>query len=99
LEHIIRAAGNIADDNEIIILGGASIFAQFPNLPDRFLLSVEAAVFPKNMPQMTDIIDGSLEDCLVCLFLSPHLSPHHHLTACQADSGEVRFCRSTQHCS
>ena len=67
LEHIIRAAGSIADDNEIIILGSASIFAQFPDLPDLFLLSVEADVFPKNKPQMTDIIDGSIGE----------LSPFH----------------------
>ena len=67
LEHIIRAAGSIADDNEIIVLGSASIFAQFPDLPDRFLLSVEADVFPKNKPGMTDIIDGSIGE----------LSPFH----------------------
>jgi hypothetical protein len=67
LEHIIRAAGSIADDSEIIILGSASIFAQFPDLPDRFLLSVEADVFPKNKPHMTDIIDGSIGE----------LSPFH----------------------
>ncbi len=67
LEHIIRAAGSIADDNEIIILGSASVFAQFPDLPDHFLLSIEADVFPKNKPHMTDIIDGSIGE----------LSPFH----------------------
>jgi hypothetical protein len=67
LEHIIRAAGSIADDNEIIILGSASVFAQFPDLPENFLLSVEAHVFPKNKPHMTDIIDGSIGE----------LSPFH----------------------
>jgi hypothetical protein len=67
LEHIIRAAGSIADDNEIIILGSASIFAQFPNLPAHFLLSIEADVFPKNKPQMSDTIDGSIGE----------LSPFH----------------------
>lgn len=67
LEHIIRAAGSIADDNEIIILGSASVFAQFPDLPDRFLLSVDADVFPKNKPHMSDTIDGSIGE----------LSPFH----------------------
>jgi len=67
LEHIIRAAGSIADDNEIIILGSASIFAQFPDLPDHFLLSVEADVFPKNKPHMSDTVDGSIGE----------LSPFH----------------------
>lgn len=67
LEHIIRAAGSIADDNEIIILGSASIFAQFPDLPDHFLLSIEADVFPKNKPHMSDTVDGSIGE----------LSPFH----------------------
>jgi hypothetical protein len=67
LEHIIRAAGSIADDNEIIILGSASVFAQFPDLPGHFLLSIEADVFPKNKPHVTDIIDGSIGE----------LSPFH----------------------
>ncbi len=74
LEHIIRAAGSIAEDNEIIILGSASIFAQFPNLPDRFLLSVEADVFPKNKPHRSDTIDGSIGE----------LSPFHDAFGCYA---------------
>ena len=67
LEHIIRAAGSIADDNEVIILGSASVFAQFPDLPGHFLLSIEADVFPKNKPHMSDTIDGSIGE----------LSPFH----------------------
>jgi len=74
LEHIIRAAGSIAEDNEIIILGSASIFAQFPNLPDRFLLSIEADVFPKNKPHRSDTIDGSIGE----------LSPFHDAFGCYA---------------
>ncbi len=74
LEHIIRAAGSIAEDNEIIILGSASIFAQFPNLPDRFLLSVEADVFPKNKPHRSDTIEGSIGE----------LSPFHDAFGCYA---------------
>ena len=34
LEHIIRAAGSIADDREIIVLGSASIVGQFPDFPE-----------------------------------------------------------------
>ncbi|MDA0745594.1 MAG: hypothetical protein O2954_03690 [bacterium] len=36
LEHIIRAAGAIADVTEIIILGSQSILAQFPELSEYF---------------------------------------------------------------
>jgi hypothetical protein len=52
LEHIIRAAGSIADDKEIVVLGSTSILAQFPGFPESLLLSVEADVFPKNRPDM-----------------------------------------------
>ena len=68
LEHIIRAAGSIADDKEVIILGSTSIFAQFPDIEDEFLLSIEADVFPKNKPDMSDAIDGCIGE----------LSPFHH---------------------
>jgi len=47
VEHIIRAAGSIADDHEIIVLGSSSIFAQFPDIPEEFLQSIEADVFSK----------------------------------------------------
>ena len=67
LEHIIRAAGSIADDHEIIVLGSSSIFAQFPDIPDEFLQSIEADLFPKNKPHMADTIDGCIGE----------LSPFH----------------------
>jgi hypothetical protein len=67
LEHIIRAAGSIADDKEIIVLGSTSILGQFPGFPEALLLSVEADVFPKNKPHMSDVIDGSIGE----------LSPFH----------------------
>lgn len=33
LEHLIRAAGSIADDAEIVVIGSQSILGQFPNAP------------------------------------------------------------------
>jgi len=50
LEPLIRAAGSIADDNEIIVIGSQSILGQFPNTPPEFLASAEADLFPKNRP-------------------------------------------------
>jgi hypothetical protein len=67
LEHIIRATGSIADDHEIIVLGSASVLSQFPDLDERFVVSVEADVFPRNKPELSDIIDGSIGE----------LSPFH----------------------
>lgn len=34
LEHLIRAAGTIVDDIEIIIIGSQSILGQFPDAPE-----------------------------------------------------------------
>jgi len=74
LEHIIRAAGSIADDNEVIILGSTSIFAQFPDSEDEFLPSIEADVFPKSRSYMSDAIDGCIGE------LSPfHLTGKRYL--------------------
>lgn len=42
LEHIIRASGDIAEDDEIIIVGSQSILGQFPDAPMRLLVSMEA---------------------------------------------------------
>jgi hypothetical protein len=60
LEHIIRAASTIADDDEIVVIGSQSLLAQFPDAPDDLLVSVEADVYPKNFPERTDLIDGSI---------------------------------------
>lgn len=60
LEHIIRAAGAIANDPEVIVIGSQSILGQFPDAPTALLASAEADVFPKNHPELADLIDGSI---------------------------------------
>lgn len=60
LEHLIRAAGSIANDTEIVIIGSQSILGQFPNAPASLLVSAEADLFPMNHPQLSDLIDGSI---------------------------------------
>lgn len=60
LEHIIRAAGSIANDSEIVVIGSQSILGQFPNAPASLLVSAEADVFPMRNPQLSDLIDGSI---------------------------------------
>jgi hypothetical protein len=67
LEHIIRAAGSITQDNEVIILGSGSLLAQFPSLSEDLIPSVEADIFPKNKPDLADLVDGSIGE----------LSPFH----------------------
>lgn len=60
LEHVIRAAGTIADDDDIIVVGSQAILGQFPDAPVEFLVSREADVYPRNYPERADLIDGSI---------------------------------------
>jgi len=60
LEHLIRASGEVANDNEIIVIGSQAILGQFPNAPVRLLTSMEADIFPKNRPERADKVDGAI---------------------------------------
>ena len=60
LEHIIRASGDIAEDDEIVIIGSQSILGQFPDAPMRLLVSMEADVYPKHNPERADDVDGAI---------------------------------------
>ena len=60
LEHLIRAAGTIADDDDIVVIGSPAILGQFPRAPEEFLVSREAALYPRNHPDRADLIDGSI---------------------------------------
>jgi hypothetical protein len=67
LEHLIRASADIADDDEIVVLGSQAILGQFPDAPEELLRSNEADVYPKNRPERWELIDGSIGE----------LSPFH----------------------
>lgn len=60
LEHIIRASGEIAGDDEIIVIGSQAVLGQFPNAPVRILVSMEADIYPRNDPKKADEIDGAI---------------------------------------
>jgi hypothetical protein len=60
LEHVIRACGEIAQDDEIIIIGSQAILGQFPDAPVRLLTSMETDVYPRNKPAMADDVDGAI---------------------------------------
>lgn len=55
----MRAAASITQDNEIVVLGSQAILGQFLHAPEALLRSVEAHAFPKNKPQLPDLIYGS----------------------------------------
>ena len=70
LEHIIRASGDVAQDDEIVIIGSQSILGQFPDAPIRLLASMEADVYPRHHPERADKVDGAIGG-IKCM-LSPH---------------------------
>jgi hypothetical protein len=60
LEHLIRDAAVIADDDELVVIGSQSILGQYPDAPATLLVSVEADLYPKNHPERADLIDGTI---------------------------------------
>jgi hypothetical protein len=67
LEHLIRAAAVIVDDDTIVVIGSQAILGQFPEAPESMRVSMEADLFPLNRPERADVIDGSIGE----------LSPFH----------------------
>lgn len=68
LEHIIRASGEIAGMQDVIILGSQAILGQFPELREQILLrSMEADVLIPDAEEKADLIDGAIGE----------LSPFH----------------------
>jgi hypothetical protein len=67
LEHVVRAAADIAADDELIILGSQAILGQFPDAPAGLTASHDVDLYPKNQPERADLIDGSIGE----------LSPFH----------------------
>lgn len=59
-EHIIRAAGAIADDQGVNVTTSQSVPGKFPDAPTALLVSAEADVFPKNNPEWADLIVGAI---------------------------------------
>jgi hypothetical protein len=66
LEHIIRAAGSITQDDEIIIIGSQAILGQYPLAPEALSRSMEAAIYPKNKRHLADLVDGSIGELSPC---------------------------------
>ncbi len=60
LEHIIRAAGTIADVDDVVVIGSQAILGEFPLAPAELLVSNEADVFPREHPERSNLIDGTI---------------------------------------
>lgn len=60
LEHLIRAAGAIAESAELVVIGSQAILGTWPEPPAELLISQEADLYPRDAPQKADLIDGSI---------------------------------------
>ncbi len=67
LEHLIRAAATIAEDDEIVVIGSQAILGQVPDPPAELCRSMEADLWPLNHPERWELVDGSIGE----------LSPFH----------------------
>lgn len=60
LEHAIRAACDVADDDHLWVFGSQAILGSFPDAPETLRTSIEVDVQPKSRPEAVDAIDGAL---------------------------------------
>jgi len=57
---VIRAAGAIAEDSQVVVIGSQAVLGQFPAAPVALLSSMDADVYPRNKPDLADLVDGSI---------------------------------------
>jgi hypothetical protein len=60
LEHLVRAAGRIAGERELIVIGSQAILGQFPDAPPVLLRSMECDLYPRKRPHLADKVDGAI---------------------------------------
>jgi hypothetical protein len=60
LEHLIRAAGRIAGERELVVIGSQAILGQFPDAPAALLRSMECDLYPRKRPKLADKVDGAI---------------------------------------
>jgi hypothetical protein len=61
-EHLMAAAAEVADEEELIVIGSQAILGSHPDAPDGLLLSMEADIYPRAAPEKAEQIDGALGD-------------------------------------
>jgi len=74
LEHIIRSARTICEDDEFIIIGSQSLHGKYPNLADELNFSAEVDIIAKNKSDNTELLNNIGVD-----------SPFHEMNGYYAD--------------
>lgn len=60
LEHVLGAASAITNQRDFIVIGSQSILGQFPDAPAELLVSDEIDIYPRDRPELADLIDGAI---------------------------------------
>ena len=62
LEHLIRAAADIADDNDIVVIGSQAILGQFPNAPESMRVSMERDLAAGRELELANVADPVIRE-------------------------------------
>ena len=60
LEHVLRAAGAITNERDFIVIGSQAVLGQFPEAPEALLVSAEVDLYPRDRPELADLVDGAI---------------------------------------
>jgi hypothetical protein len=60
LEHILRASKGVTGETEFIVIGSQAILGPHPDAPRVLRESMEADLYPRFRPDLSELIEGSL---------------------------------------
>lgn len=60
LEHIIRAAAVITDQQEFVVIGSSSLLASVPDPPEALQRTRDVDIYPLRAPELADVIEGAI---------------------------------------
>ena len=60
LEHLIRAAAEITNQYEFVVIGSQAILGTVERPPEECLVSMEADLYPLQAPELADLIEGAI---------------------------------------
>jgi hypothetical protein len=62
LDHVLAAAAEITGQDEFVVIGSQAILGTVADPPGALLASLEADIYPLNMPEAAIEVDGALGD-------------------------------------
>jgi hypothetical protein len=60
LEHVLRAAAAISQEQSFVVVGSQAVLLPFPDAPAELLVSREIDLYPALHPEKADLIDGAI---------------------------------------